>query len=226
MGRGPLLFGSELKALMAHPEWQGTLATEALEGYLRFGCVGGEASIFQGVAKLPPGSMLTLSVADVQAGAKRIECVPTVVDASRYQVARGDERKPSGSPVIGWIGSPSTQRYVLELKPVLEALHREHGARLVLVGAQPALASQFGEVPVEVVASSVGVNIEIVEDCRCGALANGQAQWHQALSVLLTDPAERHALGCRGRQAVEQHYSLQAQAPRLASILRSATGSV
>src|SRR5690554_5757613 len=36
-GRGPLLFGSELKALMAHPEWQGTLATEALEGYLRFG---------------------------------------------------------------------------------------------------------------------------------------------------------------------------------------------
>jgi len=27
-----------------------------------------EASIFQGVAKLPPGSMLTLSVADVQAG--------------------------------------------------------------------------------------------------------------------------------------------------------------
>lgn len=67
-GRGPLLFGSELKALMAHPEWQGTLASEALEGYLRFGCVGGEASIFQGVAKLPPGSLLTLSQADVQAG--------------------------------------------------------------------------------------------------------------------------------------------------------------
>jgi glycosyltransferase involved in cell wall biosynthesis len=77
-----------------------------------------------------------------------------------------------------------------------------------------------------VVASSVGVNIEIVEGWHCGKLADGQAQWHQALSVLLTDPAERHALGCRGRQAVEQHYSLQAQAPRLASILRSATGSV
>lgn len=67
-GRGPLLFGSELKALMAHPEWQGTLASEALEGYLRFGCVGGEASIFQGVAKLPPGSLLQISLDDVQAG--------------------------------------------------------------------------------------------------------------------------------------------------------------
>ncbi|MGJ7461984.1 asparagine synthase (glutamine-hydrolyzing) [Halomonas sp. MA07-2] len=67
-GRGPLLFGSELKSLMAHPEWQGTLATEALEGYLRFGCVGDEASIFQGVAKLQPGSLLTITRADVQAG--------------------------------------------------------------------------------------------------------------------------------------------------------------
>jgi len=67
-GRGSLLFGSELKSLMAHPEWQGTLATEALEGYLRFGCVGGEASIFQGVAKLRPGSLLTITRADVQAG--------------------------------------------------------------------------------------------------------------------------------------------------------------
>ena len=67
-GRGPLLFGSELKALMAHPAWQGTLATDALEGYLRFGCVGGGASIFQGVAKLPPGRLLQVSLADVRAG--------------------------------------------------------------------------------------------------------------------------------------------------------------
>jgi len=67
-GRGPLLFGSELKALMAHPHWQGTLATDALEDYLRFGCVGGAASIFQGVAKLPPGSLLKISITDVQSG--------------------------------------------------------------------------------------------------------------------------------------------------------------
>ncbi|MDT8878304.1 asparagine synthase (glutamine-hydrolyzing) [Halomonas saccharevitans] len=67
-GRGPLLFGSELKALMAHPEWQGTLAEGVLEDYLRFGCVGGGASIFQGVAKLPPGSLLAITQADVQDG--------------------------------------------------------------------------------------------------------------------------------------------------------------
>lgn len=67
-GRGALLFGSELKALMAHPEWQGTLAESVLGDYLRFGGVTGEASIFQGVAKLPPGGRLTICQADVDAG--------------------------------------------------------------------------------------------------------------------------------------------------------------
>lgn len=68
LGRGPLLFGSELKSLVAHPNWEGALATQALEGYLRFGCVGGTSTIYQGVAKLPPGCLLTLTPADVQAG--------------------------------------------------------------------------------------------------------------------------------------------------------------
>ena len=94
-GRGPLLFGSELKALMAHPEWQGTLATEALEGYLRFGCVGGAASIFQGVAKLPPGSLLTITQADVQAG----RLPPVVRWWSAEQAAReATEEPPLESP--------------------------------------------------------------------------------------------------------------------------------
>ncbi|MAL96505.1 MAG: glycosyl transferase family 1 [Haliea sp.] len=202
------------------------------------------------------------------AGAKRIERVPTVVDADRYAIAERTSLEEGRSPVIGWIGSPSTQGYVLELQPALEAMYREHGARLVLVGAQPELASRFGELPVEVlpwseeseaeaiagfdigimplldgpwergkcgykliqymaagkpvVASPVGVNVEIVAGWRCGRLADGQAQWQQTLSELLADPAERHALGLKGRQAVEQHYSLQTQAPRLAEILRSA----
>lgn len=67
-GSGPLLFASELKALTAHPGWQGTLAEGVLENYLRFGTVAGDACVFRGVAKLPPGSMLTLAQKDVLAG--------------------------------------------------------------------------------------------------------------------------------------------------------------
>ena len=207
-----------------------------------------------------------------KAGARRIERVPTVVDASRYQLARNDESQQKGDPVIGWIGSPSTQSYVFALKSVLEGLHRQYGARLVLVGAQPQLAGQFGDLPVEVVpwteegeanaiagfdigimplpdgpwergkcgykliqymacgkpvvASSIGVNVEIVQGWRCGKLADAPDQWREALGKLLVDPTQRELLGQRGRHAVEQHYSLQAQAPRLAEILRVAAKEI
>lgn len=59
------LFGSELKALMQHPAWQGKLDGNVLEDYLRFGCVGGSECIFQEIEKLPPACSLTLSAYDV-----------------------------------------------------------------------------------------------------------------------------------------------------------------
>jgi asparagine synthase (glutamine-hydrolysing) len=55
-----LLFGSELKALMAHPTWQGEVDREALAAFVRHGYVPGPAAIFRGVHKLQPGTILTL----------------------------------------------------------------------------------------------------------------------------------------------------------------------
>jgi asparagine synthase (glutamine-hydrolysing) len=54
------LFGSELKALRAHPGWRGEIDRDALAGYLRFGYVPAPLSIWQGVRKLEPGMLLTL----------------------------------------------------------------------------------------------------------------------------------------------------------------------
>ncbi|GFE58637.1 glycosyltransferase family 4 protein [Geobacter sp. AOG1] len=84
-----------------------------------------------------------------QAGAKHIEILPTVVDTLRYmpRVARENQ-----CPVIGWIGSPSTQKYVQDMLPVLQRVCRNGRARLVLVGAQPELVSGLHDVPVEFVA--------------------------------------------------------------------------
>jgi asparagine synthase (glutamine-hydrolysing) len=55
-----LLFGSELKALQAHPSFTAGINRDALSLYLRYGCVPSPHSIFQGVYKLPPGTLLTL----------------------------------------------------------------------------------------------------------------------------------------------------------------------
>ncbi len=59
---GKLLFGSELKALRAHPDWQGLIDREALCQYLRFAYVPAPRSIYQNIRKLPAGCWLTFSL--------------------------------------------------------------------------------------------------------------------------------------------------------------------
>ena len=54
-----LLFGSELKALRAHPGWQPCINRQALASYLRHFYVPAPLSIYEGVCKLKPGHMLS-----------------------------------------------------------------------------------------------------------------------------------------------------------------------
>ncbi|TSA42044.1 MAG: asparagine synthase (glutamine-hydrolyzing) [Betaproteobacteria bacterium] len=60
-------FGSELKALRALPHWQPAVDRTALALFTRFGCVPCPHSIYQGIRKLPPASLVTLSAQDVSA---------------------------------------------------------------------------------------------------------------------------------------------------------------
>lgn len=57
MGRF-FLFGSELKALRAHPAFRGEVDRDALALYLRHNYIPAPYSIYRGVRKLPPGTML------------------------------------------------------------------------------------------------------------------------------------------------------------------------
>ena len=54
-----LLFGSQLKSLYAHPHWRGEVDRNALALFLRYNCVPAPYSIFQGVRKVAPGTILT-----------------------------------------------------------------------------------------------------------------------------------------------------------------------
>jgi asparagine synthase (glutamine-hydrolysing) len=54
------MFGSELKALRAHPDFQAQIDRDALVSYLRFSCVPAPRSIYLGVRKLPPASWVTV----------------------------------------------------------------------------------------------------------------------------------------------------------------------
>jgi len=185
------------------------------------------------------------------------------VDHMRYT-----QSSPAGDRqlVIGWIGSPSTQRYVVDIKDAIQSVCYETGARLMLVGATKDIEGQLLGIPVDVVpwgeeteagnigqmdvgimplidgpwergkcgykiiqymasgvpvvASPVGVNIEIVNGSLCGSLASSLEEWQGALQKILSSGALRHELGAAGRAAVEQRYSLQVQASVWANILK------
>lgn len=80
---------------------------------------------------------------------------------------------------------------------------------------------QYMAVGRPVVASPVGVNKSIVDVGGNGYLAGTTDEWISTLDRLLGQPKLRMAMGSMGRQHVESNYSLQAQAPRLATMLHS-----
>lgn len=62
------LFASELKALRVHPAWQGEVNRDALTLLMRYSYIPAPYSIFRGIYKLLPGTVLTLSVSDLLLG--------------------------------------------------------------------------------------------------------------------------------------------------------------
>ncbi len=86
--QGTLVFGSELKSLLAHPEVTRALNPEALDAYLTFGYVPDPLSIFRGIYKLPPGHHLKFDaqgrIALMQYWDFRYESITEVRDEREY----------------------------------------------------------------------------------------------------------------------------------------------
>ncbi|HKY80082.1 MAG TPA: asparagine synthase (glutamine-hydrolyzing), partial [Sphingobium sp.] len=88
--KGSFLFGSELKALRAHPAFQAGVNRDALAYYVRTGYVGGADCIYQGIAKVPPGSYLEVSIEDRTPKETSYWSVARAVDAARRRPFEGD----------------------------------------------------------------------------------------------------------------------------------------
>lgn len=78
------VFGSELKALRAHPDFSAPVCRQALAQFLRFNYVPAPLSIYEGIRKLEPGCLLTVQVGpreDVRI--QRWWSLPAVVERAR-----------------------------------------------------------------------------------------------------------------------------------------------
>jgi glycosyltransferase involved in cell wall biosynthesis len=63
-----------------------------------------------------------------------VRVIPTCVDTTKF-VPRGDDRRASPAPVIGWIGTPTTAPYLKALQSVLQEVARTHRFVLRVCGA-------------------------------------------------------------------------------------------
>jgi asparagine synthase (glutamine-hydrolysing) len=88
---GSLIFGSELKALKAHPDLPRALAPEAVEEYFAFGYVPEPRTIYAGVHKLPAGHHLTVRRGGARNQPQQYWDVPFAIDPRIDAATAGDE---------------------------------------------------------------------------------------------------------------------------------------
>jgi asparagine synthase (glutamine-hydrolysing) len=87
-----LLFGSELKALLAHPQWQGQIDRDALTLFVRYGYVPAPHSIYQGISKLTPGTSISFGAQQPQtANPVAYWDLATVVEKGRREPFTGSD---------------------------------------------------------------------------------------------------------------------------------------
>jgi len=79
---------------------------------------------------------------------------------------------------------------------------------------------QYMACGVPVIASPVGVNREIIRDGENGFLAATDEEWLEKLILLVQDENLRRQLGQKGRNTVEDHYSLKLWGPKVAEFYK------
>jgi glycosyltransferase involved in cell wall biosynthesis len=78
---------------------------------------------------------------------------------------------------------------------------------------------QFMAAGLPVVANRVGVHPEMIEHGRSGFLVESESEWIDAIRMLARDPGLRRDMGNRGRQIVEEWYSVSRWAPVVEQVL-------
>lgn len=90
------LFGSELKALLRHPDFSAAIDQEALASYLRYSNVPHPKTIYTGILKLPPGCWLTLRAKDPPGTIQPPQAfwsVEAAIERAQRQPFRGSEEE-------------------------------------------------------------------------------------------------------------------------------------
>ena len=117
-----------------------------------------------------------LSKRAMAAGAQWVELIPTVVDIMRYSPRINFS---SCRPVIGWIGSPSTQDYVVGIKDALVSICNTYRARLLLIGATEKMHTEFNDLDIEILPWSEDKEAEFIRKMDIGIMPLPDGPWEK-----------------------------------------------
>jgi len=106
-------------------------------------------------------------------GTKNIEIIPTVVDINKYS-----EKKiiDSQKIIIGWIGSPSTTKYISKLENVFLKLKEKYNIQITLIGA---FSSPFTEISVHIIPWSENTEVEEIKKFDIGIMPLVDSYWER-----------------------------------------------
>lgn len=109
---------------------------------------------------------------------RRVTVIPTCVDLARYPPER--ERHGRNRPVIGWIGTPITARYLRLVEKPLRALRLRHDFVLKVIGA-PGI--RFDGIDVEAVPWSEDSEVQEIRSCDIGIMPIADDEWSRGKSA-------------------------------------------
>lgn len=113
-----------------------------------------------------------------EAGARRVEILPTVVDLDRYPAPQETlvQSPPEGVFTVGWIGAPKTVKYVRLVEEALRAVAQSAPVRLVVIGAP---ADEIPGVDLVQRPWSEATEVEDIHSFDVGIMPLADDQWEQ-----------------------------------------------
>jgi len=110
------------------------------------------------------------------AGAKKISLIPTVVDDSRYSTK---SRLTESKITIGWIGSPSTQKYILDLYDVLKLISQDFDVKVMLIGANKEIEKDLSGLEVDIFDWSEETEHKLISKMDIGIMPLQDGPWEK-----------------------------------------------
>ncbi len=110
------------------------------------------------------------------AGARHVEIVPTVVDLKRYPLSVPPDNQVF---TIGWIGSSSTTRHLIEVRSALVEVCKHSEARLVAIGAAASLSLSMPDVPVHIKQWNKATEVRDLQQIDVGIMPLPDSDWER-----------------------------------------------